>query len=69
MTTFVDEPNKFIHEPARTYDIVFGNEGSGIRPSLKPLARQNLKLDIDFESLNVAIAASIILYTTFRKIS
>ena len=69
VTTFVDEPNKFIHEPARTYDIVFGNEGSGIRPSLKPLARQNLKLDIDFESLNVAIAASIILYTTFRKIS
>lgn len=69
VTTFVDEPSDFRHESGRSYDIIFGNEGSGIRPSVKPLARQNLKLDIEFESLNVAIAASIILYTTFRKIS
>jgi len=69
VTTFVDESSDFIPEPGRTYDIVFGNEGSGIRPSVRLLARQNLKLDIDFESLNVAIAASIILYTSFRKIN
>lgn len=68
VTTFVDEPSSFTRSMDATYDIVFGNEGSGIRPSLKPLARQNLKLDIDFESLNVAIAASIILYTTFQRI-
>jgi len=69
VTTFVDERSDFTFESGRTYDIVFGNEGGGIRPSVKRLARQNLKLDIDFESLNVAIAASIILYTVFRKIS
>jgi len=69
VTTFVDEPNNFVHEHNRTHDIVFGNEGSGIRQSVKGLPRQNLKLDIDFESLNVAVAASIILYTTFRRVS
>lgn len=67
VTTFVDEQSTFCQEPGRVHDIVFGNEGSGIRPSVRPLARQNLKLAIDFESLNVAIAASIILYTTFRQ--
>jgi len=67
VTTFVDEPSDFRHESGKIYDIVFGNEGNGIRPSVKPLVRQNLKLDIDFESLNVAIAASIVLYTAFRK--
>jgi RNA methyltransferase, TrmH family len=68
VTTYVDEPDDFRHDPNAVYDIVFGNEGSGIRPSLKTLPRQNCRLDIDFESLNVAIAASIILYTTFRRL-
>lgn len=69
VTTFVDEPSNFSPNPEMVCDIVFGNEGSGIRPSLKSLERDNIKLDIDFESLNVAIAASIILYTTFRYTS
>lgn len=69
VTTYVDEPGRFSPQADTVYDIVFGNEGNGIRPSLKPLERDNIKLDIDFESLNVAIAASIILYTTFRNIS
>lgn len=67
VTTFIDEDSGFRHDPDTIYDIVFGNEGSGIRSSIKPLARENLKIDIEFESLNVAIAASIILYTHFRK--
>lgn len=67
VTTFVDEVSDFSREPERVYDIVFGNEGSGIRESIRPLTRQNLKIDIEFESLNVAIAASIILYTHFRN--
>lgn len=66
VTTFVDESATFSKQPGVFYDIVFGNEGSGIRESLRPFTRENLKLDIEFESLNVAIAASIILYTTFR---
>ncbi len=66
VTTFVDEKSGFSHNPAKVYDIVFGNEGNGIRPSVRPLPRENLKIDIEFESLNVAIAASIILYNNFR---
>lgn len=69
VTTFIDEGCGFRRAPTAVYDIVFGNEGKGIRESVRPLARENLKLDIEFESLNVAIAASIILYTTFRKVS
>ena len=67
VTTFVDEASDFSQDPEKVYDIVFGNEGSGIRESIKPLSRENLKIDIEFESLNVAIAASIILYTHFRN--
>ncbi|MFV0437202.1 MAG: TrmH family RNA methyltransferase [Desulfopila sp.] len=69
VTTFVDEPTSFSPTPDVAYDIVFGNEGRGIRASLKESRRQNIRLEIDFESLNVAVAASIILYTTFRPIS
>ncbi len=69
VTTFIDEENDFSHDPGNVYDIVFGNEGSGIRRSLKALTRENLKMTIEFESLNVAIAASIILYNHFRSVS
>jgi len=69
VTTFVDEPSDFSSSSDTVYDIVFGNEGSGIRPALRSLHRQNIRLEIDFESLNVAVAASIILYTAFRNIS
>lgn len=65
VTTYIDEESGFRHDPGKVYDIVFGNEGSGIRQSLKPLTRENLKIAIEFESLNVAIAASIILYNHF----
>jgi TrmH family RNA methyltransferase len=67
VTTFVDEKSGFSHDAETVYDIVFGNEGNGIRPSIRSLSRENLKIDIEFESLNVAIAASIILYNSFRK--
>lgn len=69
VTTFVDEESGFQQKPETVYDIIFGNEGSGIRESVRPLSRENLKIDIEFESLNVAIAASIILYNNFRQTS
>jgi tRNA G18 (ribose-2'-O)-methylase SpoU len=41
--------------------LVIGNEGRGIDPKIKNLNHLNKKIDIEFESLNVAIATAIIL--------
>ncbi len=64
ITTFLDEPSsKFSAlDNSSAFDIMFGNEGHGLNPKFKSYERQNLVLDIEFESLNVAIAAGIIMY-------
>ncbi len=43
--------------------VVFGNEGSGISPQLLPLIDEKIYIKMeDFDSLNVAVAAGIILH-------
>jgi TrmH family RNA methyltransferase len=50
--------------PAKNYALIMGNEGQGIRQDLLKLADQNLYIPIlgQAESLNVAIAAGILMY-------
>lgn len=44
--------------------ILVGNEGRGVKPALLKLCNQITRIEMDgFESLNVAIAASILMYT------
>lgn len=64
ITTFLDEPGtKFSAlDNSSAFDIMFGNEGHGLDDKFKKYTRQNIVLDIEFESLNVAIAAGIIMY-------
>ncbi len=64
VTTFLDEPSSPISalDKSSAFDIMFGNEGHGLDSKYKQFERQNLVLDIEFESLNVAIAAGIIMY-------
>ncbi len=61
ITTFLDEENE-IENKVPEYALVIGNEGNGINPAIKELAHQNCKIEIDFESINVAVATGIILY-------
>ncbi|MBD4759810.1 RNA methyltransferase, partial [Xanthomonas citri pv. citri] len=42
--------------------IVFGNEGSGISSALADIADMLIYVPINFESLNVAVCAGIVLY-------
>ena len=45
------------------YAIIMGNEGNGISPEIKKIVKENIYIKIkDVESLNVAVATSIILY-------
>lgn len=70
MTTNVIEGENIrdivVKEP---YAIIMGNEGNGVRPELASLANKTLYIPIDkkCESLNVAIATSIILYEMSMK--
>jgi TrmH family RNA methyltransferase len=50
--------------PAKNYALIMGNEGQGIRSHLLQLTDQNLYIPIigQAESLNVAIAAGILMY-------
>ena len=50
------------------YALVMGNEGNGVRESIKELCDRNIyiKMNENAESLNVAIATSIILYELGR---
>lgn len=50
--------------PTDTFAIILGNEGSGVSPQLLKETRQNLYIPIygKSESLNVAIAAGILMY-------
>lgn len=47
--------------------ILLGNEGGGISEPIKSLADQSLYIPIAFESLNVAVAAGIILDKIYNK--
>ncbi len=69
ITTFLDEPSTSISalDKSSAFDIMFGNEGHGLDPKYKKFEGQNIVLDIDFESLNVAIAAGIIMYNLREK--
>lgn len=61
ITTFLDEENE-IESSQNHFALIIGNEGNGISKEVKTLAHQNCKIDIDFESINVAVATGIILY-------
>lgn len=61
VTTFLNESIDQIDKDI-PFNLVLGNEGRGINKGLKKLDHKNYKLDIEFESLNVAVAAGIILY-------
>ncbi len=61
ITTFLDEENE-IESSLDEYALVIGNEGNGISQEVKKLPHQNCKIEIDFESINVAVATGIILY-------
>lgn len=69
ITTFLDEPSCKISalEKSSAFDIMFGNEGHGLDSKFKKYDRQNIVLNIEFESLNVAIAAGIIMYELREK--
>ena len=63
-TDVVDGINiKDIKKPSK-FAIVMGNEGSGVSSDIKDLADYNLyiKMNKDCESLNVAVASSILMY-------
>lgn len=48
---------------------LFGNEGTGISPQLKPICSQKITIPManNFESLNVSIASGICLFEKFRQ--
>ena len=50
------------------FALVMGNEGNGVRQSIKDLCDKNLYIEMNknVESLNVAIATSILLYELGR---
>lgn len=41
---------------------ILGNEGNGIKKEIEDASDKKARIDIDFESLNVAIAGSIVMY-------
>ncbi len=55
-------------EEKNSYALIMGNEGNGVRESIKALADKNLyiKMNQNTESLNVAVATSILLYELGR---
>ncbi|MBL0701583.1 MAG: hypothetical protein JJV90_00525, partial [Spiroplasma sp.] len=61
ITTFLDEENQ-INSSLSEFILVIGNEGHGIDRSIKLLPHKNKKLEIKFDSLNVAIATGIIIH-------
>lgn len=51
-------------KPSNSYGIVLGNEGQGIHDEILSLCDKTIYIEMDqFESLNVAIACSIVIYT------
>ncbi len=61
ITTFLDEPSADV-SGLSSFNLVMGNEGRGIDTKVKDLEHINYLLDIEYESLNVAIATGIMIY-------
>jgi len=59
ITTFLDEETEEKFDAK--FNLVLGNEGNGIQKKVKELKHKNIKIDIKFESLNVAVASGIII--------
>ena len=58
-------------EPQTEFALIMGNEGSGVDPELLAAADATVKIPMygKAESLNVAVATGILLYTLFEKIT
>jgi len=54
--------------PEELIAVIVGNEGAGIRPQLNAIAAQRVAIPLarGAESLNVAVAAGILLYEVLR---
>ena len=62
-------PNNIPSIDKERYALVMGNEGSGVKENIKNLCDENLyiKMNSEVESLNVAVATSVILYEMNRR--
>ncbi len=70
ITSFLDEESniKSIKESKNEeFLIILGNEANGIEEKFKDLSHNNFKIDIKYESLNVAIASGIIIYEITKE--
>ncbi len=61
ITTFLDEESESVDHLDK-FNLVIGNEGRGISQEVKDLEHTNYLLDIEYESLNVAVATGIMIY-------
>lgn len=68
ITTYLDMENKGFAKAPATFNIIFGNEGQGINPEYRQFSSHNIKLDISYESLNVGVAAGIIMYNLKERL-
>ena len=57
----------FAYDWRGKWALVMGNEGNGLDPSLKPTHRVFLPMPGGIESLNVGVAASVLLYEAYRR--
>lgn len=62
--TYLDEPSSTMGDrsPLTKFLLILGNESEGIEDKFKKLKYNNIKIDIEYESLNVAVAAGILMY-------
>lgn len=62
--TYLDEPNSIIDTQSfpTKFLLILGNESEGIEDKFKKLKYNNIKIDIEYESLNVAVAAGVLMY-------
>ena len=58
----------FVLNSTDSYGLIMGNEGNGVRQSIQKMCDKNLYINMNsqVESLNVAIACSILLYELGR---
>jgi len=63
MATDLSATDSVIHESKQPLGLILGNEGAGVRSSLLNKANQTIKIQMTHtESLNVAVAGSILMY-------
>ena len=62
-------PSNISNNDKDSFALVMGNEGAGVSSNIKELCDDNLyiKMNDEVESLNVAVATSIILYELSRR--